>query len=154
MPKLQPATSSKAQGAVTPLLKSTPLKTTPPPSTLPVTATQTNQPYSNPSLTGTGIQLTGSFNPQQKAIADKYSIFYKSPISVSVVSSLLGSQDPTAAGLEISKADGSRTVQVKNNLDPDAFEFTLLHEIGHQIFHYNEDGANAYAHRMLNLNIK
>lgn len=134
-------------------LKSEPVKLQPAPKTLPETKVIKNAPYSNKLLSGTGIQLTGNATDVHKAIAAKYSPYFKTPIAISVVPNLdngsLYSSETT--GRTSYYEDGSRRIQVNESSDPKKFELDMLHEIAHQVFHYDEDSAWNYAKQMMSM---
>lgn len=138
-------------------------------SILPTTFTEketpgiTNEPYFDKKLTGTGIQLTGAFNETQKKIADKYSLMFKTPIEIRVVpkeDDLTFIQEnrakgkPERGGQNIYYNDKNRVIEIRSDISPEYFEYAILHEIGHQVFHYDEKSSEEYARRMMNLNIK
>ena len=127
-------------------------------TTLPNSSVASSQPYYNKALTGTGIQLDSSATDEQKKIAAKYSPYFKEPIAISLVpnknsftAKAINDKGNGVYGENIVYGDGSKQMEIDNSISPDKFEFTMLHEIGHNIFHYDEPSAWNYAKQMISM---
>jgi hypothetical protein len=126
------------------------------PATFADTSVISNEPYYNKTLVGTGLQLTGTANDEQKKIAEKYSSFFKSPISIKVVPNEDSMSYMTAEkkktpriGQVVYNANDNRPIELSQNIPARQFEYAMLHEIAHQVFHYDEKSAIDYAYRMM-----
>lgn len=116
-----------------------------------------NEPYYDKKLSGYGIQLDNKFNDNQKKIAEKYTPFFKNPVAINYLSDGKTMNDYVGnpkvggdiMGVNDYMSDGSRKVTVRGDLSDKFFELSMLHEIGHQVFHYNEESASAYALEMM-----
>lgn len=114
---------------------------------------QSNEPYFNKNLKGTGIQLVGAnIQDWQKEIVDKYSLMFKAPIMVKMIPDLGKTKDGRKiAGITAFMKDGTREVELDEKISERDFKRAILHEIGHQVFNYSEQGADDYAARMLEI---
>ena len=155
-----------------PIKKSTPLKSNPNypiqesiDSTKPLkTVTETyksptsnisTEAYLKPKTNGTGIILNGKVTLEQQKIIEKYSPFFKSPITVNMVNeySIKGDNDGLVRGKAYFDAADNRKIEISEQWVKEGkdFEYVILHEIGHYVFAYDEKSADNYAKRMIEM---